>query len=470
MPSNFEPSFYFYDFETFGARPSIDRPCQFAGIRTDSNLNIIEDPLTLYCQLANDYLPIPEAILITGITPQLANLKGIPETEFMGKINQAFSRPNTCVVGYNSIRFDDEVSRYGFYRNFIDPYAREWQHGNSRWDLIDLVRACYALRPEGINWPLKEDGSPSFKLEELTVANNLSHEKAHDAMSDVYATIAMAKLIKEKQPKLFDYYLSLRKKQQVSKHIDVINMTPLVHISGKIRAKNGCMTLIAPLAHHPTNTNAIICANLAMDVSPLLTLDAKQITERLYTAKVDLADDELPIPLKLIHINKCPFIASTKTMTDENNQRIGFDKAFAREQYKKLKQHSEIRQRLIEVYEASYNNEETDPDLMLYSGGFFSSADKAKMDIIRNTKPHNLAGLDLQFDDPRIKEMLFRYRARNYQETLNDQESIKWREFCQQRLNDPEYVIKLENLMNATQQDEKKQKLLTALVQYLQSL
>lgn len=109
---NQAPSFYFYDFETWGADPKKDRPAQFAGIRTDSELNIIGEPDMWYCQLANDYLPHPQAALITGLTPQLCNKKGLVETEFMQRILQVFSTPNTCVLGYNSLRFDDEVTRY----------------------------------------------------------------------------------------------------------------------------------------------------------------------------------------------------------------------------------------------------------------------------------------------------------------------------------------------------------------------
>lgn len=465
-----QPTLFWHDYETFGANPAKDRPSQFAGIRTDMDLNIIEEPVTFYCKLANDYLPSPEAILITGITPQLANQKGMPEAEFMDKVHQQFSQENTCVVGYNSIRFDDEVSRYGFYRNFFDPYAREWQNGNSRWDIIDLVRACYAFRPDGINWPQKEDGSPSFKLEQLTVANGLSHEKAHDAMSDVYATIGMAKLIKSVQPKLFDYYFSLRKKQEVSKLIDVLEMKPLVHVSSKISALNGCTTLIAPLAYHSTNKNAVICVNLAMDVTPLIELTAEQIRERMYTRRDDLAEGELPIGLKQIHINKSPFLAGAKTLTDDNAARLDIDKAFAREQYKKLRQHPEIREKLVAVFDLHSDREITDPDLQLYSGGFFSHADKAKMEMIRNTKPMNLAALELTFDDERLPEMLFRYRARNYPETLNDSELMRWREFCQPRLNDPDYMIRLENIIEETEQNESKQKLLQALCHYLRSI
>ncbi|MDD8058117.1 MULTISPECIES: exodeoxyribonuclease I [Shewanella] len=464
-------SLFWHDYETFGANPAKDRPSQFAGIRTDLALNIIGEPETFYCKQAPDYLPSPEAILITGITPQLANMKGVPEAEFMRRINNLFSQPNTCVVGYNSLRFDDEVSRYGFYRNFIDPYGREWQNGNSRWDIIDLVRACYAFRPDGINWPLKEDGTPSFKLELLTQANGLSHEKAHDAMSDVYATIAMAKLIKEKQPKLYDYYFNLRRKQAVAEHIDVLKMQPLVHVSSKISAAQGCTTLIAPVAYHPTNKNAVICVNLAMDISPLLELTAQEISERMYTPRHELAENELAIPVKQIHLNKCPFIGSAKLLDDEVATKLQFDKQFAREQYKRLKNHPEIREKLNQVFELESDRKPiTDPDLMLYSGGFFSHADKTKMDIICHTEPRNLAALDLQFDDPRINEMLFRFRARNYPETLSDNESRRWREFCQQRLSDADYVINLENLVEETSENEHKQKLLKALYQYLQSL
>ncbi|MCL1124197.1 exodeoxyribonuclease I [Shewanella surugensis] len=470
MNTQKQATFFWHDYETFGVNPAKDRPSQFAGIRTDMDLNIIGDPVNFYCQQAKDYLPAPEAILITGITPQLANLKGIPETEFMGRIHQYFSQPQTCVVGYNSLRFDDEVTRYGFYRNFFDPYAREWQNGNSRWDLIDLVRACYTFRPDGIIWPEKEDGTPSFKLEALTQANNLSHEKAHDAMSDVHATIAMAQLIKNVQPKLFDYYFGLRRKQEVNKHIDVLDMKPLIHVSSKFSSLNGCAAIIAPVAYHSSNKNAVICINLNMDISPLIELSVEEIKTRMYTKRIDLAKDELPIGIKQLHINKCPFIAAAKTLTDDNAARLQIDKAFAREQYKRLKQHPEIREKLVALFELPYEDKITDPDLQLYSGGFFSAADKEKMDIIRHTKPSNLAALSLAFDDSRLNEMLFRYRGRNYPETLDDHEQDKWRTFCQDRLNDPAYMLNLENLIEETSADEEKQKLLSALCHYLQAL
>ncbi|MCZ6830365.1 MAG: exodeoxyribonuclease I, partial [Gammaproteobacteria bacterium] len=224
-------TFYWHDYETFGIDPSRDRPVQFAGVRTDAKLNIVGEPLMLFSQPARDVLPHPEACLVTGITPQKALAEGVPEVEFIARIHAELARPGTCGVGYNSIRFDDEVTRYPLYRHFYDPYEREYREGNSRWDIIDMVRLTHALRPDGINWPLREDGYPSFRLEQLTDANGIGHEAAHDALSDVYATLAMARLIRDTHPRLYDYVLNNRGKQAVQQQLDIVAMKPVLHVS-----------------------------------------------------------------------------------------------------------------------------------------------------------------------------------------------------------------------------------------------
>ena len=147
-------SFYWHDYETFGRLPRRDRPAQFAGIRTDAELNEIGAPVVQYCQPAPDFLPDPEACLLTGILPQtLPGAGPCPSMPLPPRSKRELAQPGTCGVGYNSIRFDDEVTRHLFWRNLIDPYAREWQNGCSRWDLLDVVRAAWALRPDGIEWP-----------------------------------------------------------------------------------------------------------------------------------------------------------------------------------------------------------------------------------------------------------------------------------------------------------------------------
>lgn len=428
--------FYWHDYETWGADPSRDRAAQFAGVRTDASLKVIGRPLTLFCRPADDLLPHPEACLITGITPRAAMQEGVCEAEFFAAIHEELARPGTCGVGYNSIRFDDEVTRYGFYRNFFDPYAREWQNGNSRWDIIDVVRLTHALRPEGIEWPQREDGSTGFRLEELTAANGISHEGAHDALSDVFATIDLARLIRQCQPRLFDYMLTLRDKRRVGALLNLQEMKPVLHVSSMYSANRGCIALVVPLARHPSNSNGVIVYDLMQDPEPLLTLDAETIASRLFTPGDALPEGVERIPLKTIHLNKSPAVVPVSTLTDQAAERWEIDTAVGERHLARLRAAKGLAQKIQAVHASRSFEPITDPDRNLYGGGFFSDADRRRMEQVRHTAPGALAELHLLFDDPRLPEMLFRYRARNWSDTLTVDERMRWDEFRRERLAD----------------------------------
>jgi len=428
-------TFYWYDYETSGIDAGRDRVVQFAGIRTDHNFKQIGEPDVFYCQLHDDILPHPEACLITGITPQLANEKGMLECDFINRIHQQFSTPNTCVVGYNSIRFDDEFTRNLLYRNFFDPYAREWKTGNSRWDLIDVVRLTHALRPEGIVWPTREGDLVSFKLEELTKANGISHESAHDALSDVYATIALAKLIKEKQPKLYNWGLGLRNKKKAAESLDLVNNTPVVHVSSKYPASQDCLAIVMPVAMHPVNKNAVLVFDLSTSPDTLIQLTAEEIHQRLYTASADLADGESRIALKAAHLNKSPMLAPLNTLTPEIKEKLAIDLSVCEKNRQTILK-ANIADKVSAVFAINDFIEPSDPDLMLYSGGFFSYSDVNNMKHIRDCTKEKLSELSLPFQDGRLEEMLFRYRARNYPDSLSADEKSAWREHRKAFLND----------------------------------
>ena len=429
---------YWHDYETFGIDTQRDRPVQFAGIRTDEDLNIIGEPLNIFARPAPDTLPSPMSSLITGITPQQALEQGLPEAEFIERILAELSQPGTCGVGYNSLRFDDEVTRNTLYRNLYDPYSREWQNGNSRWDIIDVVRACRDLRPEGIVWPRREDvDRSSFKLEELTVANGISHEQAHDALSDVYATIAMAKLIKDKQPKLFDFLYKLRRKKEVLKHLDLKEMTPILHTSGMYGSDHGNTRLVAPIATHPGNPNSVIVFDLSQDPKILLDFSAKKLKERLYTATDDLPEGVERPALKQLFINKCPVVAPTSTLTGETAKRLNIDLMNCQKNRQTLlAARKEIQTKLTEIFAAREYEPVSDPDLMIYAGGFFSDKDRRLMLTIHNTAPDELATQTWRFEDQRLPELLLRFRARNYPETLTKDEQAEWLDHCRARLLD----------------------------------
>lgn len=410
--------------------------------------------------------------MITGITPQVALSQGVNEAEFAKRIHAAFSVPNTCIMGYNNIRFDDEVTRNIFYRNFYDPYAYSWQQGNSRWDLLDTLRACFALRPEGLQWPENEDGLPSMRLEHLTKANGVAHENAHDAMSDVLATINMAKLLKAAQPRMFDYFYQLRNKNKISQLIDIVEITPLVHVSGMFGALRSYVSLVAPLAWHPDNKNAVIMCDLSADISPLVELDVQQLRTRLYTPKAELAGAS-PVPVKLVHINKCPILAPEKTLRPEDAERTGVDRDLCMRNLETLRKNPEIRNKLIELFsEPQVFTESDDVDTQIYNG-FFSPSDRSTMDIIRETSPQNLPALELSFEDKRMKELFFRYKARNYPATLSYDEQQRWLQhrrdyFSEERLT--EYMQQIQLLLVEHQHDEKRCQQLKALISYARDL
>ncbi len=424
---------YWHDYETWGADPKRDRPSQFAGIRTDLDLNVISQPLTVYCQPSSDLLPQPDACLITGITPQKALAEGVNEAEFFALIHREFVQSGTCGVGYNSVRFDDEFTRYGLYRNFYDPYAREWQNGNSRWDIIDMVRLTHALRPEGIQWP-QQEGVTSFRLELLTEANGISHESAHDAMSDVYATLEMAKLVRNAQPKLFDYLFKLRSKRQVSRLLSLQTNNPVLHVTSMYPAAQGCIAQVVPVAQHPTNSNGIIVFDLAEDPSVLLQLTADQIAERIFTKTADMPPGVERIPLKTIHINKCPAVVPLNTLTAEAAERWSIDVELGQQHLQVLRNQAGLAEKIQAAFMSQTFPADTDPDLMLYSGGFFSRSDRAIMDQIVMAEPEELSRFGSNFADARIAEMLFRYRGRNWPEMLTSDEKVEWEAYRKQRL------------------------------------
>ncbi|MBV8659913.1 MAG: exodeoxyribonuclease I [Burkholderiales bacterium] len=433
------PTFLWHDYETFGANPRRDRPAQFAGVRTDMDLNLIGDPVSLYCAPTDDFLPEPDAVLITGITPQMARERGVIEAEFIGRIHAELAAPGTCGVGYNTLRFDDELTRHLLWRNLYEPYGREWQQGCSRWDLLDCARAAYAFRPETIQWPLREDGAPSFKLEHLTAANGLAHDAAHDALSDVLATIGFAKLIKTTQPRLFDFCFKLRKKDAVQDEMRVVERRPFLHISGMYPASRGCLAVVLPLGWHPTNRNELAVWDLSVDPTEFLALDAEQIRARLFTRTEDLAEGETRLPIKTIHINRSPVVVGNlRALSDARAAELGIDLALADKHATQLIAAGDLSAILEQVYTRPTGDTapaRRDVDEALYDG-FLAEGDKRRLDQMRGKSPAVLADTRAGFDDPRLEEIVFRYRARNWPDTLSDVERQRWQTHRAERLLD----------------------------------
>jgi len=436
-------TFFWYDLETFGLNPQYDRIAQFAGVRTDENLQIIGEPVVVYGRLSPDYLPDIDACLITGITPQIANKLGIPEAELVEAIDKHLTVPDTCAVGYNSIAFDDEFIRNLYYRNLRDPYAREWENGNSRWDLIDLTRATRDLRPRDMNWPPMEKGKIPVRLELLARANGIKHEKSHDALSDVYATIGLARLLKERQPRLFDLALRHRGKEAIRSLVESEDGAPLIYTSYANLKGRGNTSLICPIAYSPIHPNTLYAFDLSADPQPLFDLDIEEVCSRVFFSQSELDKFELErIPLRHIKTNKCPFLAPMSELTNRAAQRLRINVYLAVDRCKRLWAHDGLEEKVLSVFARRHGADQpqkvktTDSDFQIYEG-FFPNEDKQVLKRFSKISPKKLKELNYHFEDARIPEMIQRYVGRNFPELLNEQELRQWGKFCGSRLAKP---------------------------------
>ena len=426
--------FLWFDLETFGRDPRRTRIAQFAAIRTDAALNPIDEPVSIFCKPADDLLPSPEAALLTGITPQQALRDGMHEADFAATMHEHLARPGTCAVGYNSFRFDDEFVRFALYRNFFDPYEREWRGGNSRWDLLDLMRMAWALRPHGMEWPLRPDGAPSFRLEDLASANGLAHARAHEALSDVEALIGLARKLRAAQPKLFDYYFALRDKRRAASLLDYFGRTPVLHISGKYPATRGCGALVLPLTPHPDIGNRIIVVDLDTDPTPLLTLPPEDIADRLYTPAADLPEGEQRIPLKEVHLNRAPALVELRHLDADQLRRFDVDLVRCERHAAQLRASPTLAETVRAVYRRpARGNDGTDPDQALYDG-FPSEHDRARFLQVRRAGARPPAQ-GFGFQSTKFEELAFRYRARNWPESLDANDAERWSEYRRLRLD-----------------------------------
>lgn len=469
--------------------PALDKPAQFAGIRTNDSFSPIEKEKVFFCRLPNDYLPDPKSVLITNITPQDTLHNGLIEAEFARRINQIFCIPKTCILGYNNVHFDDEFSRNIFYRNFYDPYMWAYQQENSRWDLLYVLRAYYSLCPNGIKWPLNTQNKPSFRLKDLTHANSITHLSVHDAMSDVYATLELAKLIKTAQPELFQFLFHHRTKHQLKKIIDLETTQPLILITKKINSKyHNFIAYIAPIMWHPTNANILIACNLNENIDTLLNLNINTIYQKLYSNNITIDNILKNIPLQLIRLNACPTLIPISFLNKNNINSNEFMQLSINYQHCSknlnfLRTHENgmhLRKKINTLYTIieSYMRQKTlsktlHVDSLLYHG-FFNNADKKIILHIQKTHPKNLKNLYINNVDSRLKPLLYYYRARNFPNTLNQQEQKEWSNYIKDKLftenQSKSYNDKLNILLSIYSYNKQKTKILHLLQQYYQYL
>lgn len=475
-------TFFFYDLETSGFSPRRDRIMQFAGQRTDMDLNPVGEPVNILVALNDDVLPSPGALMVTKISPQQTVEEGYTEAEFAKMCVEEFFTPDTIAVGYNNIRFDDEHMRHLFWRNFFDPYEWQWKDGRSRWDFLDVVRMVRALRPDGINWPFVENPEtgekfPSNKLELLTKENGIEHENAHDALADVIGLIEVAKILKKSQPKMFDFLFKMREKSEVQKLVNLENPAPFVYTSGRFSAEFE-KTSPAQIVTPAPNRNAVIW-DLRISPEPFLRMSVEEIIDNLENSWSERDNtDFLPIPAKILQYNRCPAVAPFGVLTEENLQRLKIDKAEILKNSEILKKNPVFAENLRTAFEnrdenfkSQNNGEEKQPEEQLYDG-FLPDGDKKKVEAVRNATARQLADFNPEFADERLAKLLPRYKARSFPKSLTSDEKAAWQKYRAENLQKmlPQFLKEMEEASARTDLTKAQENILVDLKLWLENV
>ena len=476
LDANYPPTFFFYDLETSGINPREDRIMQFAGQRTDLEFNPIGDPVNLFVRLDEDTLPSPYAIVTTNITPNDTRMDGLSEPELCKILQEEIFTPNTIICGFNSVRFDDEFIRYLFWRNFYDPYTWQYLDGRSKFDILDVVRMVRALRPEGINWPVAEDSKtgekkPTNRLELLTALNGITHEHAHDALSDIYATIAVAKIIHEKQPKLLDFLLKLRDKKQLLRFLDATNLsvdsaTPFVYTSGHYSSKTNHTTVAIPIA--PGKNQNIIVFDLRYNVEDILQAEKEFKPEE----KVSRAGKKYQTwfdfskYVKELTPSKCPAVAPLSVLDVESTesslngieefpagttgwQKIKLEKSQIEQNLKTLQDHPEFIERMRELFTRERNFDKLEEaEARLYDGSL-NNEDRKQASVVPNLRANELADFHPIFQDERLDSLLLNYKGRNFPNALSQDETAKFEKYRAARIarQTPSFIQAMNDLL-----------------------
>lgn len=427
-------SYFFYDLETSGLSARNDRIMQFAGQRTDLDLNPIGEPYNILVALNDDTLPSPDALAITRITPQKTVEEGYSEAEFAKLLHTEIFTEGTVAVGFNNIRFDDEFIRHLFWRNFYDPYAWTWQDDRSRWDLLDVVRITRALRPEGISWPVDAEGKATNRLELLSKQNGIEHLSAHDALSDVEALIGVTKLIQQKQPQLFSYLFTMRSKKKVAELVNLDDKRPFVYTSGRYDQEYQKTTVAFPLA--PSKNSNVIVYDLRYDPTPFLGLSAKELSAKIFASWEDRKkDDFVRVPVKEMQYNRAPAVAPLGVLEQSDGwNNIGLNLETVEKHKAIIAANPQFAENIRSAFEGREEYKKSkDPEAMLYDG-FVSDKDRMRVEVVRNADERQLADFHPEFSDERLAPLLLHYKARSFPRTLSETEVAEWEKWRSERL------------------------------------
>lgn len=434
-------------------------------------LKPVGEPVNLMVKLNDDVLPRPEAIMVTGITPQQTQADGLTEAEFARFLMAEIFTPDTTTVGFNNIRFDDEFIRHLFWRNFHDPYEWAWKDGRSRWDMLDVVRMTRALRPEGIEWPVDGEGNAINTLETIAEVNHIPHDNAHDALCDVEALINVTRIIKAKQPQLFEYLFKMRDKTELKKLVNLDNKQPFVYTTGRYGKDHNFTSVAFPLTAG-SNSNVVVY-DLRHDPTPYLKMSQPELKTNLFANwEYRQSDKYIRIPVKELQYAHVPAVAPLGVLEQNDGwQKLELTAEQVTANRDKLIADPGFAERVRSLYEVKKDYAKADsPEAELYDG-FVPDSDRIRTEKVRQLDTNGLADFHPTFTDERLTPLLLHYKARSYPSSLSEDETMAWEAWRAARLqrSSPSFVSALQALATRAT-DDRSQFLLQELQLWAESI
>ena len=398
-------TFLFYDIETSGLSSVFDQVLTFAAIRTDMALKEI-DRYEIAVSLRRDIVPSPGAFLTHRLSPGELE-SGLCEYEAMGLIHKIINEPGTISIGYNTLGFDDEFLRFAFYRNFLDPYSHQYANGCCRMDLLPVATLYRIFKPGQMRWPISQ-GKPSMKLELISQENNLVQSgRAHDAMTDVKATLGLARsLAREKN--MWSYCLDFFDKEKDRARIEAVDEVfqsifgrhkLCVMVSVSFGGEIMYMAPVVSIGYSAAYTNQSLWLRLDREEVVPFGLDPKKgpfvIRKRHGEAKIVLP------PLERF------WNRLTLSQKEQSEKNLLLIRKSPEEFQKLVFYHRDFKYPFIP---------DLDVDASLYQTGFFSKHEKADMVIFHGSSHDKKMALCEKMGSTRLQALARRIVIRNFPE------------------------------------------------------
>jgi len=381
--------FVFFDTETTGLKHGFDQIVHFAAIRTDANLNEV-DRFEARSRLLPHVLPHPAALRTNGLPiGRLLDPSLSSHYDMVRAIRQRLlSWSPSIFVGYNSIRFDEEMLRHALFQALHPAYLTS-NHNNSRADVWGLVMAAAAVSPACLSVPIGPEGRPIFRLEQLASANGVAHERAHDALSDVVATLELCRLVHQRSPELWQRFVRFSKKATVADFVEAEDGFMLTEFF----ANQAYHAPVVCIGRDPDQANGRFCLGLNGDVDRLAAMTDDEL-------RTELA--QKPCPVRRLRINAAPTLTALydapEVMLD------GVDIEAIEAQARRVKGDSALCSRLVSAYTSTREPRvpSPHPEERLYDG-FPGPQDEARMIAFHDADWRDRLSIVQSFDDERLR-------------------------------------------------------------------